>query len=253
MNRIILIVCMIMLTPCGTGRAQEDGADRGELGAEVSNHRVTLTVEDADIVTVLKTLALTSRMNIISGPDVTGTVSVNLFDVPLEEALNSILGVSGFTYFRIGDVVYVTTESNKANLPMNARNLEIRSFRIEHAVPEEVQETLAEFVSPAGKVVLSPEEKTIVVRDSPEYLGYIERLVSELDVPPRQVLITTKILDVSYDDGLDIGVVLERIPDGRLHYSDMFTAGFAQDLTDLPASATGFFFGAVRDDDRMFI
>ncbi|MFC1736055.1 secretin N-terminal domain-containing protein [Candidatus Hydrogenedentota bacterium] len=253
MNRFVLIACVIMLLPGVLARAQETETGMENPAIDASNDKVTLTVENADIVTVLKTLAVTSRVNIISGPDVSGTVSINLFDVSFDEALNSILGLSGYTYFQMGNIIYVTTESNKAELPIGAQNMEMRSYRIEHATPEEVRDTLAEFVSPAGKVVLSAEEKTIVVQDSPEYLGNIERLVGELDVPPRQVLITAKILDVSSDDKLNIGVVLERIPDGGLHYSDMFTSGFAQDLTDLPDGATGLFFGAVRFDDRMFL
>ncbi|MBN1865950.1 hypothetical protein JW916_01540 [Candidatus Sumerlaeota bacterium] len=159
-------------------------APQADLMEILKSDRITLNVENAEITSLLKMMALSRRINIMSGAEVSGTVSVNLFQVPFDEALDAILGIGGFTRYTRNGIVYVTTEETRGKLPGQVNDLAIRSFKIHHTAAEELVETVKEFLSPAGQAVLSKQERIIVVRDAPDYVKSVARLIAEQDRAP---------------------------------------------------------------------
>jgi type II secretory pathway component GspD/PulD (secretin) len=153
--------------------------------ARCTTGSITLNVENMEITTLLKMLSIVRHANILASPEVKGTVNVNLFQVPFEDALQSIVGIAGYTHYTRDGIIYVTTEANKSKLPMGSHDLAIRTFRVEYASPDELLATVKEFVSPGGKAVLNPSDHAIVVKDSPAYLDAIENLIRQSDTPPR--------------------------------------------------------------------
>ena len=216
---------------------------------------ISIRSENVDLTSILRLFSELGDVNIIAGQDVTGTVSVNLTDVPFGEALTAILGVAGFTHYRVGSIIYVTSEARKAELPISASDLTIKSFRIDYVQPEEMRVTVADLLSPSGKVWLNDED-LLVVRDAPAYLSQIESLISEVDVPPLQVLISAKIINIDRDDNLNIGVGFNTAPfsAGGL---EVLTSGFAAPFPfggeEIAATSTGLFAGTLQNDFKVFI
>ena len=68
----------------------------------------SLRVREAQIQDVLLALAQESGENLVVDPDVTGTVTVNLNRVTLEQALDAILGQLGFSYRREGGIIRIS-------------------------------------------------------------------------------------------------------------------------------------------------
>ncbi|MEJ2366533.1 MAG: secretin and TonB N-terminal domain-containing protein [Deltaproteobacteria bacterium] len=68
----------------------------------------SLRVREAQIQDVLLALAQESGENLVVDPDVTGTVTVNLNRVTLEQALEAILGQLGFSYRREGSIIRIS-------------------------------------------------------------------------------------------------------------------------------------------------
>jgi type II secretory pathway component GspD/PulD (secretin) len=239
----------VALTPSATPAPAAAAGPKDVRVALLEDH-VTLGLDEVSIPEVMKLLSQTSRVNIISGPDVTGNVSVNLYHVTLADALDAILGMGGFTYYVKNNVIYVTAEKRQLEIPSFANDLEIRTFTISHAVPEDLLDTVNEFLSPSGKATLGKENQ-IVVRDSPGYLASIARLISEVDAPPRQVLITAKLLTVQYDDDMTLGVGFER--NKALEDTPIITKGFAENPTQLATGALGLFAGHANKDLNVFL
>ena len=183
-----------------------------QLKAEAASGRdtVTLNVENAEITSVLKMLALTRRVNIMAGPDVKGAVSVNLFEVPFDRALDSILGIGGFAHYKKDNIIYVTTQEGKSKLSPAARDLVIQSFRIEYATPEELLAAIKEFLSPSGKAVLSAKERTIMVQDAPEYLDAIRTIVAQQDVAPKPRPLLVERFKIDYAAPLEVLAAVEK-------------------------------------------
>jgi predicted LPLAT superfamily acyltransferase len=62
-------------------------------------------VQPTDIRRLLQMLGAMNQANIVASKDVTGTVTADLYNVTLEEALDSILAPNGYAYLRKGKIV----------------------------------------------------------------------------------------------------------------------------------------------------
>src|SRR5207237_3953552 len=86
-------------------------------GRSVSSHEVSVSdagtveihVNDANLVEVLRMLSLQSQKNIIASKEVHGSVTANLYDVTVREALDAILHANGYAYREKGNFIYVYT------------------------------------------------------------------------------------------------------------------------------------------------
>ncbi len=72
--------------------------------------RVSLDFVDTSIVNIVKSLALQTRVNIVTSPDVTGKLSVKLDRVSIKEALTLVTSLAGLKYAQVGRTYIVTTE-----------------------------------------------------------------------------------------------------------------------------------------------
>ena len=68
---------------------------------------ISLDLKDADIRDVLLTFSKLARLNMVIDPDVRGSVTVRLEDVPWDQALEVILKVNGLGYVLEGNIVRV--------------------------------------------------------------------------------------------------------------------------------------------------
>jgi len=82
---------------------------------------VTLDFVAADINDVLKALSMQTHVNIVSGADVKGTVTVSLAHVSLEDALDLVTRLSGYQYAKIGRTYVIGSPATIANLTAEGR------------------------------------------------------------------------------------------------------------------------------------
>ena len=215
---------------------------------------VTLNVERVEIAALLKLLALASKTNIVAGPAVQGLVSVNLYDVGLDQALESVLSVAGFTHFTRGDIIYVVSEAERKKMPPDARDTQIRSIRVNHVNPKDAMAMVENFIGPYGKVVLNEAGKTLIIEETSAQIGQLADLIEPMDTPPLQVLISVKFLKVDYDDQTDLGVQFQYLTDSDSPFTHLFSQGFSPDPLALPETASGLFWGKIfADKTRVFL
>ena len=138
-----LFVLMLFLT-FAAARAQEKV---GEPKVVTEDSKITLEMENSPIGSVLKLLAVQNHLNIVSGQDVRGSVSLRLSQVSLDEALSAILLSNGYTYSRQGDVIVV--------IPMEKdypQQLESRVFELSYVSADYMMACLKDVLSPKGKI-----------------------------------------------------------------------------------------------------
>lgn len=68
---------------------------------------ISLNLKDADLADVLKMFAELSGLNLVIYPEVRGTVTVSLKDIPWDQALDLILRINGYGYVLEGRVVRI--------------------------------------------------------------------------------------------------------------------------------------------------
>jgi type II secretory pathway component HofQ len=81
---------------------------------------VTLMVDDVPVTQVLQALAGQEKHNLVISPDVSGTLSLHLVDVPWKQALNTVIASAGLT-LREGNILYVHSATGSSNSTMRVR------------------------------------------------------------------------------------------------------------------------------------
>jgi len=187
----------------------EEKTSSKKTGIVLPKTPITLEYVDADIQDVLQVMAIRSGVNIIYGPDVTGTVTVSLKNVPFDQAFNTILALKGLTTLQVGDnILRVLTPATLTD----ERQKEItytKIFPLNYASASTVQSQVTNVLSARelkGIITVDDRTNSLIVTASQEGLDAVEKLLKELDVKPQQVMIEAKVVDVNLSDLTELGV-----------------------------------------------
>ena len=173
---------------------------------------VTLDFRDADIRNVLRILAYKSGVNIVAGPDVTGLITIQLTDIPWEDALKVILKTYGYGYERSGNVITVNTyeklsEKRKIEKELAEQEpLTTEVFSLNYAKAKEVSVSLREMLTTRGRVNFDERTNTVVITDSISNMEKIKAVMPALDLVTPQVLIEAKIVETKLDNTDKLGI-----------------------------------------------
>lgn len=169
---------------------------------------LTLNFYQGDIRKILSGLAMQQKINIVSAQDVSGKVSVHLYQVTFSKALEAICQAGELSYFKQGDVYYVFKP--KAALDPLANRLQMRIFKLEYADMDKIQEVLSA-IPGIRMVKIHKPSRTVIVEDTPENIRKVEKLIHVWDVQPKQVMIEAKILEILLTDDMSLGVNWEKV------------------------------------------
>jgi protein transport protein HofQ len=186
-----------------------------------SNGLLTLNFYQSDIQEILSALAMEREINIATAQNVSGKVSVHLYQVTLEAALNAIALAGGFTYRKQNDLYYIYKPKESRDPESDGQQMKV--FKLRYADTVKVQEILSTMPN-MGYVQTHQPSKTLIVHDTAANLDKIEGMIGHWDKPPKQVLIEAKILQVRLTDGMEFGVNWSKIL-GDLNVS---TSGFSK-------------------------
>lgn len=189
--------------------------------------RVSMVFQRADIRDVINTIAIQSNANIVVGPEIVGEVSMRLENVPWNEALNIVVKTLDFvTVNEPNNTIRITSKDKIAS------QMEIRIFRLAYVSPEGSSYTAvltSEFVkqtgskdvkdagqslidvlshvkTTAGSISFEKRANALVVRDTPNALDQMQSIIDKLDLPPKQVHVSVKLVELSDSDAERIGV-----------------------------------------------
>ncbi|MDH3284774.1 MAG: hypothetical protein OEQ13_08530 [Acidobacteriota bacterium] len=165
----------------------------------------TIVVRDAPLAEVFEMLSRKEQVNILLGKGVEGSVSVNLFEVSLDEAIRSIADAAGYVAEKRRGT-YTIIERGEAGQDSAAGNTIIKTLKVEYSDAESVAEILEKHLSRYGEVTVLPARRLLVVEDLPDFVRRIERLLAEVDRDSRQILIEAKILEITLDDTEKFGI-----------------------------------------------
>jgi len=185
-------------------------------------------------------------LNVVAAAEVTGDISVNLVDARLEDALDAILRVNGYTWSRQKDIILVTSMGKGSTSPPGTQGQVLRVFPLTWASSEDIDIVIKGLLSPVGKSFARSAQtgdqrrtqEQVVVEDLPENIARIESYIQQIDHPPRQVLIEVHVLSVLLDDDTRHGVNFDAVLRLANANVTLATLGFASD-TASPAFVLG--------------
>ena len=202
-----------------------------------SSNNVTLDFKEADIRNVLKIISMKAGVNIVSTPEVIGNVTIRLVDVPWEQALDAILKINGFGYDRQGNIIIVapidklTTQKKQEVELAQVQPTVTEVFVLKYLDAQDAKKALEMQLSGRGKITIlemtgqagwefggeslgkrkrASEEKmgrskVLIVSDIQPAMERIKEVIAKLDTFPQQILIETRIMEVSRDTLKDLG------------------------------------------------
>jgi type IV pilus assembly protein PilQ len=183
---------------------------------------ISIDVNDVPIDTVIRQLVEQADLNYIKSPNVIGNVTVTFRDVPLEEALTNILAVHNCLYVPTNNVIRIITT---AEMVEKAEPILTKTYEIVYVDATEVVIALDKFKSSQGSVSSIKGTSYIIVTDTESKIREITALLDKIDRITPQILVETRIYDITSRDKFDLGI--------NWHAGRRTTAGFSNDVIDV--------------------
>ncbi|KNC11029.1 porin [Klebsiella sp. RIT-PI-d] len=177
---------------------------------------VTLVVDDVPVAQVLQTLADLEQQNLVIAPDVTGTLSLRLVNVPWKQALQTVLNSAGLVSQPEGRVMHVHSQAWQAarltqqeaihlkqqqNLPLIGHSIVLR-----YADAEELAKAGAKLLSARGIMTVDKRMNRLLLRDSAANLEALKQWAAEMDLPVAQVELAAHIVTITEKSLRELGV-----------------------------------------------
>lgn len=162
---------------------------------------VSLNYKDANLSTVLRSLAVTHQLNLVTTSDIQGKVTVSLHDVPVEEALRAILSVNGYTFTKKDSLIYITPGLGSEKI-----NLVTETIALSYLPALEAERIISRWISANGTIEINKAVNSLIISDYPESIAHIKNALKGIDTPPIQVLIEAKIVDIESKAFENLGI-----------------------------------------------
>lgn len=184
------VLFLLMALPVFAQNNEETKTTTSDEGK--SFEKVSFDFKDADLRNVLRIFATKADVNIIAGPDVTGSVTMRLRNVPWEKALGLILDVNGYGFQRDGNIIKVLTSSEMQRQPTQTQ-----VFFLNYAEAKNLEKAISQLLSKDGKVRTDNRSNTVIVTDLPQNLAKIAPVINRLDQQTPQVLVQSMVVETN--------------------------------------------------------
>ncbi|MFN2632296.1 MAG: type IV pilus secretin PilQ [Thermoanaerobaculia bacterium] len=206
--------------PAGAGSPAQNAAFQPktitEAQTQFTGEPISLDLKDADIKDVFRTISQLTQLNIVVDPEVRGTVTVQLEDVPWDQALDLILKQNGLGYVLENNIMRIATsaklqteQSDRARLAEARQAAEpTRTLikKLSYARAGEISNTIKSVMSKRGDIVIDARTNTLIIREIPTYLSAVLQLIDQLDTATPQVMIESRIVETTKSLGRSLGI-----------------------------------------------
>ena len=187
---------------------------------------ISLNFQNVEITTLLQVFAEFTGLNLVATDSVKGQVTVRLTDVPWPQALQIVLQSKGLASRQDGRVLWVAPQgewAQREKMQLEAQAalesvspVQTMSMRLQYARATDVAQRLqgagsgggGRWLSSRGSVLAEPRTNQLFISDLPQRLTEVQKMLTQLDIPVRQVLIEARIVEADDHFGQSLGVRL---------------------------------------------
>ncbi len=182
---MFLIFFMVLMSNCIGTFAEDTSEHLNEPILEKVNFI------KADLVTILQQLATESGYNLVTTPEVKGTISIKLTKVSFEEILKLICRSRGLIYQKEGRNYYVGTRGQS----FDDRQI-IGYFHIFYADPNQLVALLKKVIENED-IYFDERTRTVVINSNKDIIGQASNIIESLDKKMPQITIEIKVVEIS--------------------------------------------------------
>lgn len=214
------------------------------------NRKIFLDLKDVDLTEVLRIFSDETGLNIVAGPDVYGKITLKLKDMSPEAALKYILEANNYTFIKKGNTIKVLPGEGRKTI-IEEKNVGggktiTRTFPVSYLKAEDLAATLKELIGDQAKILMTKGSNTLIVEGSPALVNKAAKILNQIDVTPKAVMVESKIVETKFDVLSDMGINLtEGYPNSAGARDKLQTLGLASQPT--ATGASGFFYTVTRD------
>jgi len=208
----------VSVRPMTAGDLQKRDVDRHAYSGE----KLSLNFQDIDVRSVLQLIADFTNLNLVASDTVQGNITLRLQNVPWDQALDLVLKTKGLDKRKVGNVLLVAPadeiaarerqelESQKqiADLaPLRRELLQVNYAKAADIAKLFQSVTSAEAkVDERGSITVDERTNNIIAYQTQVRLDELRRIVAQLDIPVRQVMIEARIVEANVDYDKSLGV-----------------------------------------------
>jgi type IV pilus assembly protein PilQ len=187
-----------------------------------SGERLSLNFQDIDVRSVLQLIADFTDLNLVASDTVSGNITLRLQNVPWDQALDLVLKTKGLDKRKIGNVLLVAPADEIAarerqELESQKQIAELAPLRreliqVNYAKASDMAQLFQSVTSAdgssdtRGSVTVDDRTNSIIAYQTSERLDELRRIVAQLDVAVRQVMIEARIVEANVDYDKALGV-----------------------------------------------
>jgi len=243
-------------------QGQEPAGREGQALPQYSGDPISLKLINVSLVDFFRALSEISGTNILIDPDVQGSLTINVEQVPWDQLFDAVLNSHGLVRKIEGNLIRISTKSTLKNEEDAVKALKDASFmakdtltvtrHLDFATAEDLMATFKEQLTNRGQINVDPRTNTLVITDVPEGLEKIDVLIKELDKPERQVEIEARIVEVTTNFSREIGFEFGLMIGGRTNDRNSGETSYTLPVSDdKQFSLAGFSTGKAIDVLRL--
>ena len=184
-------------------------------GPKYTGEPISVNLKDVDLKDFFRLIHEISGLNVVLDPNVKGSLTIVLDDVPWDQALDIVLKNNDLARQLDGNVLRIATvetlrkeaESRRAQQEAEALAIEkvtVTRF-LSYAHSKDVVPTLKKFLTQRGDVISDDRTNALIIQDIPSVIPGIDRLLTQLDRKTQEVEIEARVVAATRSFARDIG------------------------------------------------
>jgi type IV pilus assembly protein PilQ len=187
-------------------------------GPKYTGEPISVNLKDVDLKDFFRLIHEISGLNVVLDPNVKGTLTIVLDDVPWDQALDIVLKNNDLSRQLEGNVLRIATvetlrkeaESRRAQVEAEALAVDkvtVTRF-LSYAHSKDVVSTIKSFLTQRGDVISDDRTNALIIQDIPSVMPAIDRLLTQLDRKTQEVEIEARVVAATRSFARDIGTQL---------------------------------------------
>lgn len=177
----------------------------GELGPAFQKP-VTLEFREAPLRQVFEALSRSSGVNFVFDKDVRADARVTVFlrGVTMDEAMRVILGTQQLDRKLLNDTSVLIFPNTSAK-QREHQELITRTLYLTNADVKQVQ-AMVRTIAKVRDIHIDERLNLLIVRDTPEVLRLVEKLIASVDLPEPEVMLEVEVMELATDQVDTLGL-----------------------------------------------
>lgn len=166
--------------------------------------KMSFNFQDIPVRNVLQIIGKKMGVNLVISDNVMGNITLQLEDVPYDQALDIILKTKDLDKRINGNVMLISTfedlvtrESKELKSKEDLKTLSPvvqETVQIKYAKAGQITEVIKNFSTTRGSIVFDERTNKLIISDTKDSLEDLKKKIESLDIPVRQVVIESRIV-----------------------------------------------------------